>query len=161
MWNNLDSDLIYAGQTLKVHGSEEAVSLGDNTRKYPGTLNTYVIHSGDALATIAEKFSVSVTDIKKWNNLNSNKIIAGKTLKIYSDKYDYAGNDSKSEKDPVSYSDPVNKSSKHSIKTHKVKSGESLYSIAEKYDISIDDLKKQNHLKGNKIIIGQILKIRL
>jgi membrane-bound lytic murein transglycosylase D len=161
MWNNLDSDLIYAGQTLKVHGSEEAVSLGDNTRKYPGTLNTYVIHSGDALATIAEKFSVSVTDIKKWNNLNSNKIIAGKTLKIYSDKYDYAGNDSKSEKDPVSYSDPVNKSSKHSIKTHKVKSGESLYSIAEKYDISVDDLKKQNHLKGNKIIIGQILKIRL
>ena len=159
-WNNLTSDQIIAGHTLRVHGSEEPASLGDNTKKYPGTLNTYVIQPGDVLGNIAEKFNVSVYEIKKWNNLNSNKIIAGKTLRIYSDKYDYSA-DNKNQKQPVSYSDTGNKSSKSAVKTHKVKRGESLYSIAEKYNISIDDLKKQNKIKSDKLIIGQILIIPL
>lgn len=43
--------------------------------------------------------------------------------------------------------------------THRVKSGESLFSISKKYDISVDDLKKINHLDGNKIRPGQELSI--
>ncbi len=44
--------------------------------------------------------------------------------------------------------------------TYKVKSGDTLYSIAKKYNISVNELKELNNLKNNNITIGQVLKIK-
>ena len=44
--------------------------------------------------------------------------------------------------------------------THKVKSGESLYVVAKKYNVSIKDLKAWNSLKADKVTVGQALKIQ-
>jgi len=44
---------------------------------------TYTVKSGDTLSKIASKYHVKVSDIKKWNNLNSDLIRANQKLKIY------------------------------------------------------------------------------
>ncbi|MGI9554152.1 MAG: LysM peptidoglycan-binding domain-containing protein [Thermodesulfobacteriota bacterium] len=69
-YNGLSSSKIKAGQKLKVP---------------PGKRNSinYRIKSGDTLSEIAVKHRVSVKEIKKWNNLKTTKLTAGKKLKIY------------------------------------------------------------------------------
>ncbi|MGH7884067.1 MAG: LysM peptidoglycan-binding domain-containing protein [Thermodesulfobacteriota bacterium] len=69
--NNLSSSNIVTGQTLKIHGSQTS-----------STLN-YKVKNGDTLSQIAETYSVSVTDLKKWNKMSSSRLTAGKKLVIY------------------------------------------------------------------------------
>jgi len=159
-WNGLQDNKLIAGKTLRVHGSESTFALGDNTYKTPGTLNYYTVKPGDVIGSIADKYKVSVADLKKWNKLNSNKIIAGKSLKIYSDQKasstDYVASTKKS---TTKYSNTSSKSKTITAKTHKVRKGESLYTIADKYNVDVKQLKTNNRLKTNKIIIGQLLRI--
>ena len=90
---------------------------------------------------------VTVDDLRKWNNIKGNNIAAGQNLKVYSDKKV----DRKTDK--------TDKKSKKKQKTHKVKRGETLGEIAEKYGVGLSKLKKANGIKGNNIQIGQSLKI--
>lgn len=156
-WNNLVDDRLIAGKTIKIHGSESLSSMGDNVTKNPATVKNYVIQPGDALGTIATKFSVSVSDLKKWNKIYRNKIIAGKSLKIYSDSNVSSSN--VTEEAPIKYSNVKSTVKDSKNKTHKVRKGESLSTIAEKYNLRIAELKKRNNLRSNKIIVGQLLKI--
>lgn len=145
-WNGLRSNKIYAGRMLTIHGSDNSVSMGDNVAKTPNTLNMHTIKSGETIGQIAETYKVSISDIKKWNGLKSNKILAGQKLKVYSN---------------VSIGDVKNSGSASSAKSkvHTVSRGESLDSIAKKYRTSIDELKKKNNLTSNKILVGQKLKV--
>jgi LysM repeat protein len=80
--NNLSSDLIYAGSTLKVSG--EPVKQSET--KGPSTANAstteYVIKSGDTLGAIASQFDTSVQTIKSLNGLSSDLIFTGQKLKV-------------------------------------------------------------------------------
>ncbi|MEJ2616443.1 MAG: LysM peptidoglycan-binding domain-containing protein, partial [Ignavibacteriaceae bacterium] len=145
VWNHLRSNRIIAGQTLTIYTDEHTSSLGDNTVKTSANINYYRVKKGDTIGEIAELYKVHTYDIRRWNHLRSNRIYAGKTLKIYSDA---AVNDL-----------PENVSSK-SLYVHRVKRGESLYSIAQKYDTSVKRLKYLNHIRSNKIVVGQKLKVR-
>lgn len=160
-WNNLTNDALIAGKTIKIHGNEDPSSMGDNVSKNPATVKNYVIQPGDALATIAAKYNVSVADLKKWNNITRNKIIAGKSLKIYSDS-NLTGTAETEE--PVKYANVGKTTSKSTAKestarTHKVRKGETLSDIAEKYHLRIAELRKKNNLRSSKILVGQILKL--
>ena len=77
----LSGDSIYHYERDK-YFSEEKVKILKNQ-----ALNTgFVVHkirSGETLTTIARRYRVTVTDLKRWNNLRSSNIVAGKTLKIY------------------------------------------------------------------------------
>lgn len=147
-WNNLTSNRIVAGQMLTVHGKEPVQSLGDNTTRKSSNSVSYTIKPGDTISQIAELYNVSVSEIKDWNNLNSNKLIAGKSLTIYAD--------SKNEK----VSSPSNNSRvTASESVHIVKRGESLGSISQQYNVKISDLKEWNNLKNNNIKAGQELAI--
>src|SRR5690625_1528132 len=103
-----------------------------------GVAKTYKVKSGDTLYSIANKHNISVSNLKKWNNLKSNIISVNQVLKV-------------SNKSTPSKPDKA--------KTYKVKSGDTLYSIATKHDISVDDLKKWNNLKSNIISVDQTLKV--
>jgi membrane-bound lytic murein transglycosylase D len=83
-WNKLKSNKVLIGDNLVIHGTEQVSSLGDNNKKVTNDVVKYRIKSGDSIGEIAEQFKVSVSDLKDWNNLSSNKIITGKTLNIYS-----------------------------------------------------------------------------
>lgn len=154
-WNNLVNDKLIAGKTIRIHGNETLTSMGDNVDKNPATFQNYVIQPGDALGSIAEKFNVSVSDLKTWNKLYRNKIIAGKSLKIYSD----TKVNSSSEQVPVKYANIKSSVKDSKSKTHKVQKGETLSTIAEKYNMRIAELKRRNNLRSNKILVGQLLKL--
>ena len=99
----------------------------------------YTIVSGDTLYSIAKKYGVKVEDIIKANNLNSTILSIGKTLII-----------------PSANS---NENTVPSTQTYTVQKGDSLWSIARKLNVTVDDLKSVNNLVSNIIKIGQILLI--
>ena len=95
--------------------------------------NVYTVKSGDTLWSVAKKFGISVDELKKVNNLTSNSLSIGQKLVIPSEK------------------ETTNKN------VYTVQSGDTLYSIAKKYDVSVDAIKEANNLPNNTLTIGQIL----
>lgn len=82
--NDLNSDVIYSGQKLKITGSKTKTS-GKNSVKKTEVKKTYKVKKGDTLASIADKNDVSVKDLKQWNNIKGDKVMTGQVLKLYGD----------------------------------------------------------------------------
>lgn len=77
----LSGDSIYNYNREKYFSEEKVKVL-----KGQATNTGFVVHkirSGESLSTIARRYRVTINDLKRWNNLRSNNIVAGKTLKIY------------------------------------------------------------------------------
>ena len=91
-------------------------------------MQTYIVQRGDTLYGISKQFGVSVDEIKKANNLDSNTISVGQTLKI-----------------PTFTT------------TYIVKKGDSLYSIAKNHNTTVDEIKRINNLVSDNLSIGQQL----
>lgn len=109
---------------------------------------TYTVKKGDNIWEISKKFNVSIEEIKKANRLKNNKLQIGMNLEI-----------------PVinkktSIKTTEIKSKTKEIKYHTVTKGDNLFRIAKKYDLSLDELKKLNNLKNNKLSIGQKLIVK-
>ena len=138
----------------------------------------YKIKRGDSLSEIANKFGVTLSELKKWNRIKGTYATRGKILKIYS--YDNVvvkpkDNEIKEvaevKKEPVTeevkpevaetkYKEEQVVSFVNTTKKHKVRKGDNLSSIANKYNVSVSDLKKWNNLKKNTVASGKVLKIK-
>ena len=94
----------------------------------------YVVKSGDNLYAIARKYNTTVNEIKSLNNLGSDILSVGQILKI-----------------------PTVTPSQEQKETYIVQSGDSLYSIARKFNTTVDELKRLNNLSSNLLSIGQVL----
>ena len=130
------------------------------------------VQRGESLTEIAEQYHVSVADLKKWNYLKRNKAPRGRTLKIKLTE-SIATNDvnesGASSKTPVVASiEPKTEkepklekvvSTKEVTKIHKVIKGDNLTEIANKYGVTLADIKKWNQLKVNNIALGESIKI--
>lgn len=127
--NNLTSNVLNIGQVLIIPGTAGNVTP-------PSSSNTYIVKIGDSLWKIANNYGVSVDELKKANNLTSNLLSIGQVLIIP------GGNV------PTSPS-----------QNYTVKSGDTLYKIANSYGISVNEIKSFNNLTSNNLSIGQILKI--
>lgn len=147
-WNGLTSNKLIAGKTLKIYTGDNSSSLGDVTTKTPATVNYYKVKSGDTIGKIAKLYNVSSSSIIKWNDIRNNRIFAGQKLKIYSD---FSVNDLQTKTN--------RNTNKNSAKIYTVRKGDTLYSIATNYSLSVDKLKSINKISENKIVVGQ--KIRL
>jgi LysM repeat protein len=126
------------------------------------------IARGETLGGIAEKYHVSVSSLRAANGIRGSKIIAGKTLRIEQPKaYAQATTtNTKPEKVKQTTEDKkINQAFEQIANTklvqHKIKSGETLSGIAEKYNVTIKDLKRVNSLKSSKIIAGKTLMIEV
>ncbi|WP_293888826.1 MULTISPECIES: LysM peptidoglycan-binding domain-containing protein [unclassified Sphingobacterium] len=118
----------------------------------------YKVKVGETFASIADKFDVTVQDIKSWNNLRGNQIVPGQNL-IIKKKDDFvntklARNTERSAK----------KSQQHVANTTRtayyvVKKGDTLSEIADKNGTSVGRLKSENDLSGNRIKPGMKLKV--
>ena len=95
--------------------------------------NTYTVKSGDSLWSIANKYNTTVAELKRVNNLASDNLSIGQVLILPSESGSTGTN------------------------TYTVVSGDSLWSIARKYNTTVDNLKKLNNLTSNSLSIGQIL----
>ena len=141
-------------------GKEELAYLARNTpgSTYGRQKQIYRVRSGDVLGTIARKYHVRISDIKKWNNLRSNLIRVGQRLAIWvlpiynsQTKNLYAA---KAQTNAVRSSGQPDLTGK---KVYRVKSGDTLWSISKSTNQSIESLKKQNQLKSDRIKPGQAL----
>lgn len=121
--NNLTTNTLQIGQVLRIPTKEI----------YEGEENIYIVKKGDTLYSIAAANNTTVDELKKANNLTSNILSTGQLLKIPSALL------------PES--------------TYIVKKGDSLYSIANKYNTTIDKIKDLNNLTTNLLSIGQVLLI--
>ena len=118
----------------------------------------HVVKKGESLGSIARKYHVTVANIKQWNHLKRETIHVGQRLTIYRSGAPMA-QVSKSTKSGTKSSSGKTTSTS-TVKTHTVKKGETLNSIARKYGCTVNDLKKWNGLKSNNVKVGQKLKIK-
>lgn len=108
----------------------------------------YRVRSGDYLGKIARKFGVRVSQIKQWNGLRSNNIRVGQRLTVYPRKPVFNSN----------VEAASTKTTSSGRKTYKVKNGDSLWSISQKFPgVSIDNIKAWNNLKSNNLKPGMVL----
>lgn len=104
-------------------------------RKENGIIpGTYVVKSGDSLSVIADRFGLTVSDLKSRNDLNTNTILVGQELNL------------------------VNIRSIPSSE-HTIQSGETLSEIALLYSVTLANLRAANNLSSDRILAGQVLKI--
>ena len=96
----------------------------------------YTVKPGDSLYKIAGLYETSVNEIKNINGLVNNNLEINQVLKI-----------------PTTSSNQVN------YINYKVKSGDSLYKIANPYDVTVNEIKNLNNLTSNNLAIDQVLKI--
>ncbi len=173
--NNLSSNTLSIGQLLKIPTQEQEI-----------TSDTYIVKSGDSLYSIAQKYNTTVDELKKLNNLTSNLLSVGQSLKIptksennyieYTVKkgdnlYSIARNYGLTQSELMDYNNltsnllsvgqilkiPVSKDSTSQQTTYTVQKGDSLYSIAQKYNTTVDSIKRKNNLTSNLLSIGQKL----
>lgn len=113
-------------------GQKLIISSGSNVPN-----NVYVVKKGDTLWSIANNFNVSVNDLKKINNKSNNSLSIGEKLII------------------------PGKSNGENVNTtiYTVKSGDNLYSIAKRYNVTVNEIKSLNNLTSNILSIGQKLSI--
>ena len=132
MTNRLEGNNIRAGQRLRI--PSDAAKESDTV--------IYTVKSGDTLSTVAERYNVSVTKLKRANRLTSNMLRVGDRLEIPS-------------------SDRVERNVKPAPETrvHVVRSGDTLSEIGERYGVSVSKLRSANGLRGNNLRIGQRLVI--
>ncbi|WP_149205881.1 lytic transglycosylase [Flavobacterium johnsoniae] len=125
----------------------------------------YKVRKGDNLGTIADKYNVNISDLKKWNNLKTNAIALGRTLKIKSD-IDASAKVVKEPKsipaieknteEAIASNDDKDKVSIQTVE-YVVAAGDNLGSIAKKFGTTIADLKELNDLTSNNIGLGKTL----
>ena len=96
---------------------------------------TYVVKSGDSLYKIASKYATTVNDLKALNNLTTNNLQIGQVLKVPTETVSTDSN------------------------TYTVKSGDSLYKIANRYGTTVNNLKLINNLTSDNLQIGQVLRV--
>ena len=143
---NIETIVIKYGNVDK---SAEAEDLKNNYKTYADAVvkalanyqgisydgeNVYIVKKGDSLYAIASKFNTTVSEIKETNNLKNNSLSIGQKLII-----------------------PTSKVDKN--QTYIVQRGDSLYSIANKFNTTVENLKEINNLKSNLLQIGQKLVI--
>ena len=124
-WNNLTSNILQIGQVLIVSEKEETAPPTEN-------YINYTVKSGDTLYKIANEFNTSVQQIIDLNDLGTTVLSIGQTLRI-----------------PTSGSSTTN--------TYTVKSGDSLWKIANQFGVSVDDLINANKLTSTVLQVGQQL----
>lgn len=127
--NNLKTNTLQIGQELLIPVTD--VTIKENEKPSTTGIN-YIVQKGDNLYSIANKYNVTVNDIKSLNNLNTNILQIGQVLLIPGTE---------------------------SYATYTVKKGDSLYKIANEYGVTVNELKDINNLSGTLLTIGQELLI--
>jgi membrane-bound lytic murein transglycosylase D len=112
----------------------------------------YRVRSGDYLGKIARKFGVRVSQIKQWNGLRSNNLKIGQRLTIYPRKPNTTSGKKATSSSPKK---GINTSGKS---TYKIREGDSLWSISQKFPgVSVQNIKEWNDISSNKLKIGMTL----
>ena len=141
--NNLKSDILSINQVLKIPNS----SIDNNNYDL-----VYKVQKNDTLYSIANRFGMTIDNLKKLNNLTSDELYIGQELLINTEYVSdiSIGSSCFGEGFPqeIEYI------------TYKVVKGDNLYNIAKKYNVTVESIKKLNNLTTDNLDIGDVLKIK-
>jgi LysM repeat protein len=139
--NNLETTIVNEGQRLKVSSIDtfDKENQQDESNSKVSTPDFHVVQKGETLYSISNQYNLTVAELKHLNNLQSDLVKIGQRLKVRNLN---------------------NESDNSNLDSVIVKSGDTLYSIAKKYGISVKTLKQLNNLVDNQIVIGQKLRLK-
>ena len=140
--NYLKTNKLSIGQVLRI----PEMYTPEDQMFMPSYIN-YTVKNGDNLYSIARKYNIDINTLMKDNGLTSNILKIGQVLKIRTT----------TEEIEECFGEDYTPSKTESNISYIVKSGDSLYSIAKKYNTTVDTIKKKNNLKSNTLSIGQKL----
>ncbi|NNT71094.1 LysM peptidoglycan-binding domain-containing protein [Flavobacterium sp. IMCC34852] len=148
---------VVASNTNKIFKEEKVVT-------YKDVVKYHKVRKGDNLGEISGKYGVSVAEVKKWNKLKSNNIALGANLKIIKNervvttvrKEVKAIVENKAETAVASNDNNVD-TNENSSDYYEVQRGDNLFSIAKKFNVSLEDLKKWNNLDDLNVQSGSKL----
>ena len=132
--NNLTNNMLSIGQVLKIPGATNDNEASSNTDDY----QVYTVQSGDSLYKIANNFGVGISNIIEYNSLPSTVLSIGQQLLI-------------PKRDVIP---PTGEGQYYSVQN-----GDSLYSIANKFNTTVNDIVNTNALSSTIITVGQKLYI--
>ena len=141
-WNGLSKrSIIRVGQKLRIYGASTSSPA-------IGNASTHTVKRGENYYLIAQKYGLTINELKKLNKTTSSRIYPGQKLIV-----------SKKAKKKTLKSTSLEKKSTGSPLTYKVKKGDNLYDIARKHKVTISDLKRWNGSASSRIYPGQTLKL--
>lgn len=199
-WNKLKRNMIRAGQVLKVYGSGEPVTVAARTPRPKGGV-TYTARRGDSWWRVAQKYGVSINDLKGWNPMLANKDLRiGQKMKLFTqtmsvsetpavaisgsdrliqpqvNQSGIAPTDMSHAQAPgmiaVAESDRLtapgdtsgvvpNAAALARPQSYKIKSGDTLWDIARKNNVSVRELADWNGINARKRLkIGEIIRLQ-
>ncbi len=152
-WNGLSSTRIRAGRYLIVQQpGQDGVGAGSPSGSSgPAPSGRYTVRRGDTLSIIGARVGASVSQLRAWNGIRGSMIRVGQQLKVPGPPparaSTSAGIPSQSEPPP---------SSNH----YRIRRGDSLSTIAEKFGVSVASLRRWNSLRSSRITAGKFLIVR-
>ena len=139
-YNQLQRTSLAIGQKLKIPGIEQH-SIEQYSSKQPLVQVVHIVARGESLSVIASQYNTTVANLKSDNQLRSTSLRVGQKIKVPA----------------LTRSNVIVKASNPTF--HKVKSGESLSVIAQRYGRTSKQFEVYNHLRSSKLLVGQTLKI--
>ena len=149
--NNLTTNTIYVGQQLRIkEGQTNSQPSQSNSQTNQSSQNagTYTVKAGDTLWGIANDHDTTVNALKQNNHLSSDTIYVGQVLSL--------GQTSSTSSHSQA---TASAQSSTSNGTYTVKSGDTLWSIANANDMTVAQLKQKNDLSNDTIYVGQKLNV--
>ncbi|MBB5172521.1 LysM peptidoglycan-binding domain-containing protein [Texcoconibacillus texcoconensis] len=120
--------------------TSDVIRVGQKLRLPVTGQKLHTVVSGDTLFSIARRFDTTVDELRRLNQLQSNVLSIGQTLVVA--------------EDAKQGDEPTPKPT-----TYTVQSGDNLYAIARRFEITVDELRRLNNLSGDVIRVGQTLKL--
>ena len=174
--NNIQNNFIYPGQVLKIRlisssngtttvptpttpsipSQNQSTNTGSNQT---ASVGNYTVKAGDSLWSIANKHGLSVAQLKSMNGLSSDMIYAGQKLTVKTGASSTSSTTSSANTNTGATTNPVTNTQTSNASSYTVKSGDSLWSIANRHGLSVSQLKNMNGLTSDIIYPGQTLKV--
>lgn len=141
-----DSIIAFAKKEMEAQGLTEDDFTSEPTPVY------HKVRSGETLSKIARKFGTTVKNIKTWSGIKSDRLRIGQNVIVGWSNGSYVKPKSSVSKNNAS-------KAQSSVSYHKVRKGETLSTIAQRYGTTVKKLKKANNMTSDRISVGQRLAI--